>query len=116
MKMRMIQKNYKAISLCAGFIVVICLVIALTRPGYAGINNNFGKSLNGQWLSQYEGQRVKITFVEAPKHVANDLKKTMYLDLIEAGPTGVVIGLRPQRTVFFPYYQIMSIEPIYNRR
>jgi hypothetical protein len=111
-----IRKNFKAISLCAGFMVVICFLIVLTRPGYAGMNNGFVKTWNGQWLSQYEGQRVKITFVEAPKHVANDLKKTMYLDLIEAGPTGVVIGLRPKRTIFFPYYQIMSIEPVYNRR
>ena len=120
--MRTIQKNFNAIVLCTGFVVVICLAFINSRPGYAvenGTNNNninFAKALNTQWLSQYEGKRVRVTFTEAPTHIANDLKKTTYIDLIDAGPTGIVVGLRPQRTIFFPYSQIVTIEPYYNTR
>ncbi len=134
--MRTIQKNFKAVVLCTGLIAVICLAFVLTRPGYAGANlpnvpnvptyagtnlpnmpmNDLGSIGKSQWLAQYEGKRVRVTFVQAPTHIANDLNKTTYLDLIEAGPTGIVIGIRPQRTVFFPYEQIVSIEPSYNTR
>ncbi|MBN2591576.1 MAG: hypothetical protein JXA96_17045 [Sedimentisphaerales bacterium] len=120
--MRTIQKNFKAVVLCTGFVVVICLAFVLAKPGYAGVNNgnaaniDLGRILQAQWLSQYEGKRIRVTFAEAPTHIANDLKKTTYIDLINAGPTGIVVGIKPQRTIFFPYTQIMSIEPVYNTR
>lgn len=114
--METIRKNFKIILLCAGFMVVICLVLVLARPTYANLGYEMAKTWTGPWLTQYEGQKVKITFVEAPIHVAKDLKKISDLELVEAGPTGIVVGFRPQRTVFFPYYQIMSIEPIYKTR
>ena len=114
--MEKIQKNFKVILLCAGFIVVICLALVLARPSYAGTEAGLGKTWKGQWLSQYEGEKVKITFVEAPTYVANDLNKVSYLELIEAGPAGIVVGFRPQRTIFFPYHRILSIEPIYKTR
>ncbi len=131
--MKTIQKNFKAVVLCTGFVVVICLAFVLARPGYAGANlpntsnyagtylpnvpsNDFGSIGKPQWLSQYEGKRVRVTFVQAPTHIANDLSKTTYIDLIEAGPTGIVVGIKPQRTIFFPYEQIVTIEPVYNTR
>ena len=128
--MKTIQKNFKAVVLCTGFVAVICLAFVLTRPGYARANfqnvpaytgtnvpvNDFANIGKSQWLSRYEGQRVRVTFVQAPTHIANDINKTTYLDLIEAGPTGIVIGIKPQRTIFFPYEQIVSIEPVYNSR
>jgi hypothetical protein len=114
--MKTIQKNFKAVVLCTGFVVVICLAFVLAKPGYAGATNDLGRIWKSQWLSQYEGQRVRVTFVQAPTHIANDLSKTTYLDLIEAGPTGIVIGIKPQRTIFFPYEQIVTIEPVYNTR
>jgi hypothetical protein len=69
--------------------------------------------LSGHWLSQYEGQTVKITFVSIPSHLGTNISRTSYLRLIEAGESGVVVGFRPNRTVFFPYFQIVSIEPNY---
>ena len=117
--MATIQKNFNAIVLCTGFIIVICLAFIASKPGYAGANfanNDMGKIWKAQWLSQYEGQRVRITFVQAPTHIANDLNKTQYLDLVDVGPTGIVIGIRPERTIFFPYTQIVTIEPSYNTR
>ena len=117
--MKTIQKNFNAIVLCTGFVVVICLAFILSKPGYAianSQNNDLSRLWKSQWLSQYEGKRVRITFVEAPTHIASDLRKIQYLDLVDAGPTGIVIGIRPERTVFFPYEQIISIEPSYNTR
>ena len=126
--MRTIKKNFNAIILCTGFVVVICLAFIISKPGYAvavanGTNTNtstfvrpMNANTNAQWLSQFEGKRVRITFVEAPTHIATDLRKTTYIDLINVGPTGIVVGVRPQRTIFFPYTQIVTIEPTYNER
>jgi len=113
-KMKTIQRNFSAIVLCTGFIIVICLAFIVSKPSYGVANNDLGRIWKTQWLSQYEGKRVRITFTEAPKHIANDLNKTQYLDLVDVGPTGIVVALRPQRTIFFPYSQIVTIEPSYN--
>jgi hypothetical protein len=115
-KMKTITKNIKAILLFIGIAAVIFFAGILTRPGYTAMNNNSSRPRIGQWLSQYEGQTVKITFISAPIHIAADLEKISSLTLLEAGQNGIVVTFRPQRTVFFPYSQIISIEPIYTNR
>ena len=114
--MRTVQKKFKVILLCTGFTAVVCLALVLARPTYANTGYEMVKPWSGPWLTQYEGRNVKITFVEAPTYVASDLKKVSTLNLVEAGPAGIVVSFRPERTVFFPYYQILSIEPIYKTR
>ena len=111
--MEAFRRNRKLILVCAGFTVVICLAVMLVRPSYAGMNVVPVKPWMDHWLSQYKGQTVKITFVSAPSHLATDLSRISYFRLIEACDAGVVIGFRPNRTVFFPYSQIVSIEPNY---
>lgn len=107
------RKNRKMILLCAGLAAVICLAVVLARPTYARMSVAPIKAWSGPWLSQYEGQTVKITFVSTPSHLETDLGKISYLQLVEAGPAGIVVKFRPKRTVFFPYSQIVSVEPNY---
>ena len=110
--MAALRKNKKMILLCAVVAAVICLTVILVRPSSAGLVKPM-MPFSGHWLSQYEGQNVRITFVSAPLHLASDFNRITYLRLIEADETGIVVGFRPQRTVFFPYSQIVSIEPSY---
>ncbi len=112
--MATIRKNIKAI-LFLGFIVpLIGFVVISAWPSYAGTNTGFVNAPTGPWLPQYVGQNVRVTFVTVPVQLGTNFEKTSALKLIEAGDTGIVVTFRPNRTVFFPYSQIMSIEPIYN--
>jgi hypothetical protein len=60
------------------------------------------------WLSRYEGQLVRTTFLETPP----DLDKIFTTRLVRAEPTGIVLTFGNRRTVFFPYSNIISIEPM----
>jgi hypothetical protein len=106
------RKNVKVVLLCVGIASVIYMAIVATRPSYA-VSDQAIRPLRGPWLSQYEGQNVRVTFVSVPTFLGTDLQKTSALTLIEAGNAGIVVSFRPSRTVFFPYCQIAAIEPIY---
>ncbi len=108
--MEILRKNVKAALLCVCIAVVILFSIAAVRPGYAG-----GINSTRSWLSQYEGENMRITFVSAPSFLETDLQKTSALTLVNAGDAGIVVTFGPKRTVFFPYSQIAGIEPIYRR-
>ncbi len=105
-----VGKYFKVVLLCAGIMVIISVAAVLAR------GQNFGSFRTGTsiWLSQYEGQNMRVTFVTVPTFLGTDLGKTAALNLLEAGPAGIVVRFRPSRTVFFPYTEIAAIEPIYN--
>lgn len=97
--------------ICAGIAAVAFFATVMVRPSYG--SSAMIRPLSGQWLSQYTGQNVKVTFVSVPTFLETDLQKTSALTLLEAGNAGIVVTFRPSRTVFFPYSQIAAIEPIY---
>ena len=59
------------------------------------------------WLSQYEGTLVRTTFVTAPQ----DLDQIFTTRLVKAEQNGIVLTFGNRRTVFFPYSNIISVEP-----
>lgn len=107
------SKNIRAVLLFAGIAGIICLAAVLAKPSYAQLNNQPVRSVRDLWLSQYEGQNMRVTFVTVPTYLGTDLQKTSALKIVEASDAGIVVNFRPSRTVFFPYSQIASIEPIY---
>ncbi len=111
--MRIVTKETKTILLCIIIAAVIFFTVVLTRSGYARMNAGSLKTWSGPWLSQLEGQNVRVTFVTTPTYLGTDLGKIAALQLLEAGQAGIVVAFRPNRTVFFPYSQIAAIEPIY---
>ncbi len=113
--MAIIRKNVKAIVLLTFIVPLISFAVLSAWPGYAGANTGLVNPPNGPWLLQYVGQNVRVTFVTVPTHLGTNLEKTSALMLLEAGNAGIVVTFRPNRTVFFPYSEILSIEPIYNR-
>jgi hypothetical protein len=60
------------------------------------------------WLSKYEGQLVRTTFATTPP----DLDKIFTTRLVKAEQTGIVLIFGNRRTVFFPYSNIISVEPM----
>jgi hypothetical protein len=60
------------------------------------------------WLSRYEGQLVRTTFATTPP----DLDKIFTTRLVKAEQTGIVLIFGNRRTVFFPYSNIISVEPM----
>jgi hypothetical protein len=95
------KKNIKAILLCVGLAAVICIAAVLVRPSYAQMGST------GLWLSQYQGEVIRVTFVSAPM----DLDKISALRLVKAEQSGIVVTFGNKRTVFYPYSHIISIEP-----
>jgi hypothetical protein len=110
MKMGTVRKNFKVVLLCVGIAAVICVATVIARGQDMGLI----RPHTSMWLSQYEGQNMRVTFITVPTFLGTDLGKTAALNLVEAGPTGIVVRFRPSRTVFFPYSEIAAIEPIYN--
>ena len=108
-----IKKNINVILLGVGIAGVVCIVAILANPSYASLNNEANRSFARPWLSQYERRTVRVTFVTVPSYLGTDLEKTSALRIVEVGQAGIVVTFRPSRTVFFPYSQIASIEPIY---
>jgi hypothetical protein len=111
--MRIFKKDIKNVLLCMFIAAVIIFMVVLVKPGYARMNTGSVRTWSGSWLSQFEGQNVRVTFVSVPSYLGTNLGQISALQLIEAGQAGVVVGFRPSRTVFIPYSQITSIEPIY---
>ncbi len=60
------------------------------------------------WLSPYEGGAVRVTFVIVPP----DLEKIFTFRLVKAEQTGLVLRFGNKRTLFFPYSNIISVEPM----
>jgi len=112
--MATIRKNIKAILVMAFIMPLIGYVVISAWPSYAGTNTGFVNAPTGPWLPQYIGQNVRVTFVTVPAHLGTNFEKTSALKLVDAGNAGIVVTFRSNRTVFFPYFQIISIEPIYN--
>jgi hypothetical protein len=115
MKMAIIRKNIKTILLLAFIVPLIGFVALSVWPSHAGANTGLVNPPYAPWLLQYVGQNVRVTFVTVPTELGTNLEKTSALKLLEAGQAGIVVTFRPNRTVFFPYSEILSIEPIYNR-
>lgn len=112
--MEIIRKNRKLVLLSAFFLPLIGFVVLSAWPSYAAVSNTPSINPNAPWLPQYEGQNVLITFVTVPTHLGTGFQKTSALKLIDVEDSGVVVTFRPNRTAFFPYSQIVSIEPIYH--
>ena len=86
-----------------GIIAVISIIAALSRPMYAGTSNEESKS----WLSRFEGGPVSVTFITAPP----EKDKTEDARLIFAESSGVVLRFPKERDKFFPYTNIVVIDP-----
>ena len=66
-----------------------------------------GESPGRYWLSQFEGGPVVVTFVQAPagKHQVTECR------LMAAEPVGLVLRFPKENDKFFPYANIVSVEP-----
>ena len=60
------------------------------------------------WLSKFEGKLVRVTFVQAPP----DLEKTFTCPLIKAEQSGIVLRFGNQRQLFYPYNNIICVDPM----
>ncbi len=60
------------------------------------------------WLSKFEGKLVRVTFAETPP----DLDKQFTCPLIKVEQTGIVLRFGNQRQLFFPYSNIICVDPM----
>lgn len=85
-----------------GIIAVISIIAALARPIYAGSSEP-----SKPWLSRFEGGPVSVTFITAPP----EKKKTEDARLIFVETSGIVLRFPKERDKFFPYANIISVDP-----
>ena len=86
----------------AGIIAVISIIAALVRPIYADSTET-----NKPWLSRFEGGPVSVTFITAPP----EKDKTIDARLIFVEASGIVLRFPKERDKFFPYANIISVDP-----
>ena len=60
------------------------------------------------WLSKFEGKLVRVTFDQTPP----DLEKIFTCPLVKAEQTGIVLRFGNQRQLFFPYSNIICVDPM----
>jgi hypothetical protein len=89
------------IALC-GILLLAGKSTTFSQPRQQGFTNSVTT-----WLNQYDCGMVRITFVTAPA----DLQTISTLRLVKAGNSGIVLTYGNNRMVFFPYNNIISIEP-----
>ena len=85
-----------------GIIAVISIIASLSRPMYAETSQE-----RNTWLSRFDGGPVSVTFITAPP----EKEKTVDARLIFAEPSGVVLRFPKERDKFYPYTNIVVIDP-----
>lgn len=85
-----------------GIIAVVSIIAALSGSMYAGTSEE-----SKSWLSRFEGGPVSVTFITAPP----EKEKTEDARLIFAEPSGIVLRFPKERDKFYPYTNIVVIDP-----
>jgi hypothetical protein len=92
-------------SRCALFALVlfaiIILALSMTRPIYSSQMDS------KPWLMQFVNGPVKVTFIEAPP----SKDKTIEARLISVESSGLVLRLPQDRDKFYPYSNMISVDP-----
>jgi hypothetical protein len=114
--------NLTAKILTTAFFVLVCVGIVLSAgriitPDSSGEPAAVGRnpvtitpvgSSSTLWLSKFENRMVRVTFVETPP----DLEKQFTCPLVKAEQTGIVLRFGNQRQLFFPYSNIICVDPM----
>jgi hypothetical protein len=99
------MKNLKTIEkilLLTSVIVALILVAGLFDSSIYG--NQVSKS---PWLEQFVNGPVTVVFISAPP----DSEKMVDARLISVEPSGLVLRIPKERIKFFPYANIVSVDP-----
>ena len=95
-------KTIEQILLFATVFIIIVLVAGLFPSTIYG-NQETKKS----WLEQFENGPVTVTFITAPP----EKKRIIDARLISVETCGLVLRLPKDRNKFFPYANIISVDP-----
>jgi hypothetical protein len=98
------DKSKRKVNLLMAAVFLAVLVIV---GGIFSIPIHGNQPVQRSWLKQFENGPVMINFVSAP------IAKTTYVEarLISVEENGLVLRLTQEKDKFFPYANIISIDP-----
>ena len=99
--MEKIKSKYRIIILCSVLLAILLIVGVLSRPSYAN------QPSQKFWLSSYEGKMAVVTFITKPP----EMEQVSRGRLIGVESTGVILRFSGTNNVFYPYSNIISIDP-----
>jgi hypothetical protein len=100
--MQTIQNHYKTIFICSVVIGLIFLAGLSIRPTQAQIRTA------PNWLNQYEGKIIEVTFNSVPP--GKDQIVKVRLDSVES--TGIVVKYESPNAIFYTFSNIIAIDPL----
>ena len=94
--------TFERILLFSSVFLVLVLVVGLFDSSTYG-----NQEPKRPWLEQFESGPVTVIFIKAPP----DKERIVYARLISVEPSGLVLRLPKDRIKFFPYANIVSVDP-----
>lgn len=96
------SKTIEKILLFAAVSAVLVLILGFFDSSIYG-----SQSAKKLWLEQFENGPVTVVFITAPP----DTERIVDARLISAESSGLVLRLPKERIKFFPYANIISVDP-----